>query len=559
MNNKRNSTIILAKNINMDKEYTNIIDYSEDDIVDLCMSSSHLVATQNNYSFLKPDDNVINVGIPYETCLQANYIAMQNPSYSNKWFFAFINRVEYNSELSTNIYYTIDHISTWWDYWSKNKMSFVIREHVNDDTLGLHTIPEGLETGEYKIIDHADDGFNGDITTILATTRDPNDQVNVPMGVYNGITSGVGYYRYDKVLERWNVGHESETLEYAMNQLAGTSDAIVGLFLAPKWLMTDNNIPITPTTDPILKYIRLSRITELDGYTPKNNKLLTMPYCYIELSNACGQANTYMQERWSLNQNNEMTLIMQGCLTAGCSIRCYPYSYNGAIHNYDEGISLGKFPQLNWKTDHYTNWLTQNGVSIGAIKLDANQAGIAKGAIEIGSGISDIASLGVSGLSGAFSGTDVVSSDQYMGGINSISSGVESLWNNMQENYRHSLVPPTLHGSLNNGDVITASGINKFHIYKVTIKREFAESIDGYFTRYGYKVNSLKVPNFTGRQYFNYVKISNGEIIGTSTGNISIPESSMDVINAVFRRGTTIWHNHDNIGNYSLDNSIVEE
>ena len=554
MNNKRNSIIILAKNINMDEEYSNIIDYSEDDIVDLCMDSSDLVATQNSYSFLKPDDNVINVGIPYETCLQANYIAMQNPHYSNKWFFAFINRVEYNSELSTNIYYKIDHISTWWDYWSKNKQSFVIREHVNDDTLGLHTIPEGLETGEYKIIDHIDDGFNGDITTILATTRDPNDHVNVPMGVYNGITSGVGYYRYDKVLERWNIGSEQETLEYAMNKLAGTSDAIVGLFLAPKWLMSDNNIPITPTTEPALKYIRLSRITQLDGYTPKNNKCLTMPYCYIELSNACGQANTFMQERWSLNQNNEMTLVMQGCLTAGCSIRCYPYSYNGAIQNYDEGISLGKFPQLNWITDHYTNWLTQNGISIGAIKLDANQGSIAKSAIEIGSGISDIASLGATG---GFSRMDSVDAEQYAGGISSISSGVEGLWNNMQENYRHSLVPPTLHGSLNNGDVITASGINKFHIYKVTIKREFAESIDGFFTRFGYKVNALKVPNFTGRRYWNYVKISNGEIIGNSNGTISIPKSSMDVINAVFRKGTTIWHNHDNIGNYNLDNTII--
>lgn len=553
MNNKRTSRIILAKNINMDKEYTNIIDYSESDIVELCESSSHLVAEQNDYSFLRVDDNVINVGIPYDTCLQANYIAMQNPHYSNKWFFAFINRVEYNSELSTNIYYTIDHISTWWDYWSKNKMSFVIREHVNDDTLGLHTIPEGLETGEYKIIDHADDGFNGDITTIMATTRDPNDQVNVPMGVYNGITSGVGYYRYDKVLKRWYPSDENLTLEHAMEQLAGTSDAIVGLFLAPKWLMSDNNIPITSTTEPAMKYIRVDRISQLDGYTPKNNKMLTMPYCYIELSNACGQATTFMQERWSLNQNNQMTLIMQGCLTAGCSIRCYPYSYNGAIHNYDEGISLGKFPQLNWITDHYTNWLTQNGVSIGAIKLNANEAGIAKGALQIGSGVASVAGANW----GAMGAEADIASNQITGGTSNIASGVESLWNNMQENYRHSLVPPTLHGSLNNGDVITASGINKFHIYKVTIKREFAESIDGFFTRYGYKVNALKIPNFTGRTYWNYVKISDGEIIGTSTGSISIPDSSMDVINAVFRKGTTIWHNHDNIGNYALSNTIV--
>ena len=31
----------------------------------------------------------------------------------------------------------------------------------------------------------------------------------------------------------------------------------------------------------------------------------------------------------------------------------------------------------------------------------------------------------------------------------------------------------------------------------------------------------------------------------------------MDIINNVARNGVTIWHNHDNIGNYNLDNPIV--
>ena len=30
-----------------------------------------------------------------------------------------------------------------------HKESFIEREHVNDDTIGLHTIPENLETGDY--------------------------------------------------------------------------------------------------------------------------------------------------------------------------------------------------------------------------------------------------------------------------------------------------------------------------------------------------------------------------------------------------------------------------
>lgn len=31
----------------------------------------------------------------------------------------------------------------------------------------------------------------------------------------------------------------------------------------------------------------------------------------------------------------------------------------------------------------------------------------------------------------------------------------------------------------------------------------------------------------------------------------------MDIINDAYKCGITIWHNHTNIGNYSLDNSII--
>ena len=31
----------------------------------------------------------------------------------------------------------------------------------------------------------------------------------------------------------------------------------------------------------------------------------------------------------------------------------------------------------------------------------------------------------------------------------------------------------------------------------------------------------------------------------------------MSEINNACRKGVTIWHNHDNVGNYSLDNSII--
>lgn len=88
---------------------------------------------------------------------------------------------------------------------------------------------------------------------------------------------------------------------------------------------------------------------------------------------------------------------------------------------------------------------------------------------------------------------------------------------------------------------------------KMRCKKEYLEIIDNYFSRFGYKINTVKLPNITGRTYWNYVEIGGTEEIGYGTA----PSASMQVINGACRKGTTIWHNHSNIGNFNLTNSIA--
>ncbi len=59
--------------------------------------------------------------------------------------------------------------------------------------------------------------------------------------------------------------------------------------------------------------------------------------------------------------------------------------------------------------------------------------------------------------------------------------------------------------------------------------------------------------NQYNKQNWNYIQIANDDEIG----NGSVPSSYMEEINNACRRGLTIWHNHANIGNYSLSNNIV--
>ena len=142
----RTSQVILAKGIRLDRQHKNVMNYSESDMLSLVNGNTHKVTSVSTCSFLR-NQNAIEVQIPYGTALQANYMAFQNPSYSNKWFFAFIDEVEYRSNSNTIIRYTVDDHATWFDNWSLTK-SFVIREHANTDVAGDNLIPENFELGE---------------------------------------------------------------------------------------------------------------------------------------------------------------------------------------------------------------------------------------------------------------------------------------------------------------------------------------------------------------------------------------------------------------------------
>ncbi len=141
------SKIRLCKGINLDRDYVNVLNYTESQMLALCESQDHLVAQANDYSFIR-NKGSISTNFTYDDALKSNYIAFQNKDYSNKWFFAWIDEVIYNGEENTEIKYTIDAWSTWFDHWTK-KQCYVMRHHVNDDIVGRYTLPEGIETGEY--------------------------------------------------------------------------------------------------------------------------------------------------------------------------------------------------------------------------------------------------------------------------------------------------------------------------------------------------------------------------------------------------------------------------
>lgn len=543
-----NSKILLVKNIHIDRQYTNVLSYSEVQMLELCQAN--LVAQADNYSFLRPTGSIM-AGFTYSQCLQANYIAFQNPDYSNKWFFAWIDDVIYKGDKNTEITFTVDAWSTWFDKWQK-KTCFINRQHTNNDTIGLHTIPENLDVGEVIQESITEDlAYGNDFGYWIAvasnwTIKDGSSGAEALES--NKGTQFAGITVYD------NTVFGTQLFFFHITELSSFKDLVLLLLRTnvDKHIEDVQNIFILPEVaiehskliqhtakvisdentfsfytmgydmSPEKFNTEIDKITSFSDYTPKNNKCFVYPYNYLFVSNNQGSNNIYKYEDFN---TEKCVFENQFSIAIGGSGRIVPKNYKGMATNDDEALALGKYPTCAWSSDAFTNWLTQNSVNM-AVSL-----GLTAGAVA-----TTIATVGttVPALTGA------------------VMSVAGNIGNQIGQFYQASLLP-NINGGQANGDVIWACNRNMFTFRQMRVKTEYLKIIDDYFTRFGYAVKSLAMPNITGRKYWNYVEIGASEEIGYG----EVPAKYMDTINNACRRGVTIWHNHANLGNFNLDNSII--
>lgn len=528
-----NSRIILVKNINIDRQYVNVLSYSEEQMLQLCLTNK--ITEANDYSFIR-QNGTIQTKFSYEQCLQANYIAFQNKDYSNKWFFAWIDDVIYKGNYNTEIQFTIDAWSTWFDYWQK-KPCFINRQHVNDDTIGLHTIPENLDVGEVVQENSIEDVSLGEYFWVgVLTNYNPITKTNfpTPLTVYtknifpkklclfdasdydNLVNLGVFLIGTNKDKQQGEIDNIFFISDYLIDKtkLEPQSGQIYG---------QDCNFYITKNSFEISKFTQnIDKQYSFSSYQPKNNKCYVYPYNYLFVSNNIGNQNIYKYENFS---TSNCQFEIQGTISIGGSTRLVPKNYKGMSTDDDEVLTLAKFPTLAWSSDSFTNWLTTQAVNIPTSFAKSLIPGVSQNKKGKGSKVD-------------FSNNPL-----------SIATNIADT---IGDFYQASLLPDITQGQ-NNADITFLANRNTFTFRNMRVKDEYLKIIDDYFTRFGYKINKIETPNIIGRKNWNYVEIASSEEIGNGTA----PSKYMELINNACRKGVTIWHNHSNLGNYSLDNSIV--
>ena len=541
----------------LENDYKNQLTFSNAS-AQLTYFNSTIQHTFDNYTYMKKD-NVINVGKNIDEIIDCNYLFYRNVGFSSKYYYCFITRMEYVNENCTAIHFETDCFQTWQFDITYNKC-FVEREHVSDDTVGLHTVPEGLETGEYiqqKITDNIT-GFNfytdsnNHEPKIVLGVSETGLNVALPSGsmIYNGIYSGLIYLVFPTFTDC------DVYIRYIQRHI--TEDVIYTAFMCPASLcppssgyttFTDGSVSFQydfisySTVATYMKSASITKPTVLDAnYTPKNKKLLTYPYCYLVLNNNAGASQMYKYEDFTNINGTTRTdcpFEIYGALGVGCSIKIYPIHYKqgkGALNtnqeNYIEGLDGGKFPTCGWRNDAYTNWLTANAVNIGL--------SLAGDVISMGTGLA-------SGITTLKSGKSTFDLGK---GISGASGGLGEIIGTVASVYQHSLTPETAKGGTNQGDLNYAMKLT-YTPYKMSIKEEYAKIIDNFFSMFGYKVNVVKVPNITGRTNWNYVKTIDCNFTG------DIPQEDLNIIRSAFNNGITLWHNASTMYNYGNSNNIT--
>lgn len=463
-----------------------------------------------------------------------NYVMYQNPDYNNKWFYAFITNMEYKSDEVTIITIKTDCIQTWM-FDIDIKSSFVEREHPASDEIGEHTLDEGLELGEYMSNKHTKSGYaSEDLSIVIGVTKLPTGE-KAPGKIYNNLYSGVQYYAFGT-----KDATEISTF-LAKYDEDGAADAVTCMFLAPEPLANATGGLVMPSGWINEYYINSPDETVpgtqiefssglLDGYSPRNKKLLSFPYRYLLVANNSGASVPMKYERFRFADKSIMPprFVIEGAICPGCSVRLVPLNYNGAPRNDEEAVNMGKFPALNWNSDVYTNWLTQNGVNI-AVSL-------ATGVGQIAGGVA--AAVGTGGV-----GT-VVGAGLASGGVSTIASTLAQI-------HQQSYSPPQAKGNLNSGDIVTASDQNDFHFYDMSIKAEYAKIIDDYFTMFGYKCHRVKVPEKAHRGSYWYTKTIDVNITG------AIPQEDLQTIKDCYNRGITFWRHTAEFKSYTTQGNAI--
>lgn len=528
------STLTLHKGVPLDSRYEHTLKWSSR-ADQLNYLEGKIYARYSDFTYLRKDSSV-KVPVNLETLENndVNYVSMLNDA---QYRFYFITSKEYISEDVTRLVLDLDVMQTYQFDWEIPRC-FVEREHVSNDAVGANLLDEGLELGEYVAVGGADASDMEELAIVVQSSVTLKNPMGEPVqgAMINGVYHGL------RMFCRTANELGATVLNAAISSLStqGKADGIASIFMYPKALIHADWA--NEGDEVMLDVIGMSQLTKtisnpgtLDGYTPRNRKLLSYPYCFLYAHNNAGENAVYQYERFS----GSPSFAIAGSCSQDGIVRMVPKNYRGMVVDNESGISMTGYPACSWSQDAYKIWLAQNASS-QALSIHGGEwtqgMGVANGVIGV------VGSLLSKDIGGAISSVT--------GAVEQYHSGYMQIQSVMAARSDRSVQPPQARGTQSPSTNIGLK-IQSFTFQNMTIRKQFAQRLDQFFDMYGYLVNEVKVPNITGRAVWNYVKTIGCVVLG------GFDASDRRKVAAILDKGITFWHAPESMYRYDLASSNI--
>lgn len=473
-----------------------------------------------------------------------NYMMFQNTAYGNRWFYAFINNVEYISNNVCEIGYEIDVIQTWF-FDVTLLQSFVEREHSATDVAGDNIVPEPVNIGEYFRSQIIQTNYFDTYSCILISPykrienpgiiggqyiwTNVSDQIPVPPLV---IEHQMNSLFYTVVKSTTDMGQ----FLYELND-QGLADSIVSIYPVPNDFLTNySSGDVLEGTQETKNFTYFeSTPSSLGNYTPKNKKLLTYPYNKFVISTSDGNTREYAFEWFG---ENGVRFNIYSNLMENASFKAVPVSYKDRAFNYEESALLTDFPLTGYVTDSFKAWLAQNKTRLATQTASSVLSGgigdVIAGSQMLTPVTKQLSKKGAEMMSRGYEGM--------------LKSGVHGITGTLTEIISHGINRYHAQGSAD-GSLEMAMQKKDFCGYQEYVNPNNAAIIDDFFNCYGYATHRVKVPNRNVRPHWTYVKTIDINLESNA------PADDTNKIASIYDHGITFWKHANEVGNYSLDNS----
>lgn len=537
------SRLELLTGIPLSPDNNNQLYFSSRDSQNLFFSA-HMGKYWTDFKYIR-ETRSLKVPVYEGELYNASYMRFKNENTGNIWFYAFILRTVYVNKNTTLIEFQID---AWQTYFSflDIKQCDIEREHVNTEKWRDYTLPESMGINDYEIIFdspvHAVKYTGGALVVSTIDLIRSGGTTNNPLiysaigGTYGGLPSCCSLYYVDSV----------ENFAIQMSLFPWVAQGVIGIYGISKEQVGDisqQQSAMGFSIGMVTSSLTINRSAwgiQLESYLPsvKNKKLWTYPYTYIEICSPDGNKYILKPE-----------LVKEGLLTVDKLTTLIPYpvtylftpNYMNSPDDdwYNTGLSFTGYPSYPCLNNMYITakeqaWSMQTLIQNQNIKaLDVGLWGTAGGA------------AGQLLFGDVFGSLDTLISGtaRYGGGIFNEKQRAERA--RLQQN--QITTAPSISGGGSPGacaPLFARDNVDcRCRIY--TVKKETRDSIDQFFTSYGYKVNRIGNVNInsTGRRY-RYIQCNHVNMYG------NIPQTELEQIKSIFLNGVTFWYDYENVGVY---------